>query len=42
MMAPVTRRDVVRAILDRDEAYDRDLQGDPPVSVPAIVARYGL
>ncbi|WP_322750553.1 MULTISPECIES: hypothetical protein [unclassified Frankia] len=34
MVAPVTRRDVVRATLDHDEAYDQDPQGDPPVSVP--------
>ncbi|WP_322761212.1 hypothetical protein [Frankia sp. Cr2] len=30
----MTGRDVVRATLDRDEAYDKDPQGDPPVSVP--------
>ncbi|WP_239308261.1 MULTISPECIES: hypothetical protein [unclassified Frankia] len=36
MVVPVTRRDVVRAMLDRDEAYDQDPHGDPPLSV----ARY--
>ncbi|WP_131748797.1 hypothetical protein [Frankia sp. Cppng1_Ct_nod] len=33
MVVPVTRRAAVRAALDRDEAYDQDPKGDPPVSV---------
>ncbi|KLL10443.1 MULTISPECIES: hypothetical protein [Protofrankia] len=34
MVTPVTRRAGVRAMLDRDEAYDQDPKGEPPISVP--------
>ncbi|SBW28783.1 hypothetical protein [Protofrankia symbiont of Coriaria ruscifolia] len=34
MATPVARRAGVRAMLDRDEAYDQDPKGEPPISVP--------
>ncbi len=34
MVTPVAPRAGVRAMLDRDEAYDQDPKGEPPISVP--------